>query len=202
MRKFTRAVAPDFLIKKWEAWGAEYKRNRNKKPGFVFQWPTHQKEKINKILKPLLAALTEKHCSFCDNFPLRTKEDSIDHFKPKSVEEYFDIVCQWENLYYCCHNCQQFKKEQYSEYLLRPDAANYSFEKYFIYSFDKHKIKPNPRSSAKEVKQAQTTIDVFGLNDPGNVAGRRNYFDKYSNCVKLGEAIFINDFPFRFMFFQ
>jgi uncharacterized protein (TIGR02646 family) len=198
MRKFLRGDSPAFLISKWKAWGKSYTNNRNKNTGFSFQWPTHQGHKINTLLEPLLAVLTDNHCSFCDNFPIRSKEDSIDHFKPKSRPAYYNIVCQWENLYYCCQNCQQYKKEQYNQYLLRPDAQDFSFDNYFIYSFNTHELLPSPALSANERRKAQTTIDIFGLNDQGHIAARRISLERYEGKINLGEVVVVSDFPYRF----
>lgn len=198
MRKFTRGESPDFLKSRWKKWGNSYINNRNKNPGFPFQWATYKGVKINTLIEPLLAALTDNHCSFCDNFPIRSKEDSIDHFKPKSTPAYYKLVCQWENLYYCCQNCQQYKLEQYNQYILRPDSNDFSFNDYFIYSYNSHKIEPNPAKTESDQRKAQTTIEIFGLNDKGHIAARRISLERFEGKKNLGEIIEINDFPYRF----
>lgn len=202
MRKFTRGNCPEFLITRWKDWGERYKNNREKNAGFPFQWPTYEGEKINTILEPFLKAQTNDHCSFCDNFPIRSKEDSIDHFKPKSIPAYYEFVCQWENLYYCCQNCQQYKLQQYNESLLRPDDINFSFNEYFIYSYNSHKIDPNPRLSEDERVKAKITIDVFGLNDGGHIAARRISLERYIGKRNQEENIDVNDFPYRFIIIE
>ena len=198
MRKFFRSDSPDFLLNKWKAWGKSYTNNRKKNAGFSFQWPTLEGRKINTLLEPALARQTNDHCSFCDNFPIRSREDSIDHFKPKSRPAYYGLVCQWENLYYCCQNCQQYKSEQYNQFILRPDAENFSFDSYFIYSFNSHEINPNPALTDAEKRKAKTTIDIFGLNDKGHIAARRISLERYERKIDQGENIDKNDFPYRF----
>jgi len=198
MRKFNRIDAPDFLNIKWEKWGEKYKENRIKNPSFIFQWPTFEGKRINTVLEPLLAKQTDDHCSYCDFYPERNKEFSIDHFKPKSKEEFYEIVCQWENLYLCCHSCQQRKGEQYKENLLRPDAEDYTFNRYFIYSYNSHRINPNPALTENDKLKAETTITVFGFNEEGNIAARRINLDRYESNKKCNKDIVINDFAFRF----
>ena len=198
MRKFTRGNVPDFLSRRWVTWGELYKRNRERSPAFAFQWYTYKGQKINTLLEPHLKKQTDDHCSFCDNFPIRAREDSIDHFKPKSIPAYYELVCQWENLYYCCQNCQQYKCEQYDEQLLRPDDVNFSFDIYFIYSYNSHKVDPNPALSEKDYLKAATTIRIFGLNDPGHIAARRISLERYEGKMNQGDDIEINDFPYRF----
>lgn len=202
MRKFTRGESPDFLKSKWKTWGNSYTNNRRKNPAFIFQWATYQGNKVNTLLEPFLAALTDDHCSFCDNFPIRSKEDSIDHFKPKSRPTYYGLVCKWENLYYCCQNCQQYKREQFNQYLLRPDSEDFSFEKYFIYSYASHELEPHPSLTAAEKRKAKTTIDIFGLNDKGHIAARRISLERYEAKRNLGEDIVATDFAYRFTLLQ
>jgi uncharacterized protein (TIGR02646 family) len=198
MRKFSRGESPVFLIHRWRIWGNSYRKNRRKNSGFKFQWPTYKGQKLNTLLEPLLAQQTEHHCSFCDNFPIRSKEDSLDHFKPKSRPAYYQIVCQWENLYYCCQNCQQYKREQYNQHLLRPDSEDYSFDNYFIYSYYSHEIETKPGLDENDRKKAKKTIDIFGLNDRGHIAARRISLERYAAKINLGEEVLIEDFPYRF----
>ena len=202
MRKFIRSDSPDFLKTNWQKWGKKYENSRKINTGFTFQWPIYKGEKINILLEPTLSHQTDFHCSYCDNFPVKSKEDSIDHFKPKSNELYYELVCKWENLYYCCQNCQQYKREQYNDNLLRPDDVDFSFESYFIYSFNSHKIEPNPASPENNKLKAITTINVFGLNDAGQIAARRISLERYESKKKLNENIEINDFPYRFTIFE
>lgn len=202
MRKFTRGESPDFLKSKWKVWGNSYTTNRRNNPSFSFQWATYQGDKVNRLLEPLLAALTDDHCSYCDNFPIRSKEDSIDHFKPKSRPAYYGLVYKWENLYYCCQNCQQYKREQFNQYLLRPDSEDFSFDKYFIYSYASHKLEPHPALSVAEKRKAETTIEIFGLNDKGHIAARRISLERFEAKKNLGEEIVVSDFPYRFTYLQ
>jgi uncharacterized protein (TIGR02646 family) len=198
MRNFLRGNSPAFLRRKWRTWGIRYDTNKRRNLGFVFQWATYNGRKVNTLLKPHLAEQTDGHCSFCDNFPIRSREDSIDHFKPKSRPSYYLLAYQWENLYYCCQNCQQYKREQFNQYLLRPDAVYYSFEHYFIYSFNTNEIEPNPALTNNDRRKAETTISILGLNDEGHIAARRISLERYYGQINLGIEIFINDFPYRY----
>lgn len=202
MRKFLRAKAPDFLNSKWNAWGTRYLNNRKSNSGFTFQLPTFEGQIINKIISPLLAEMTDNHCSFCDKFPVGSKEISIDHFKPKSNPDFYNLVCQWENLYYCCPNCQAFKKEQYNDDLLRPDGNDYSFEKYFIYLYNSHTIEPHPVLDESEKLKAITTIAIFGLNDTSHTITRRHTLERFEGQKTDNLEIEISDFPYRFILLE
>jgi uncharacterized protein (TIGR02646 family) len=199
MRRFERSVPPAFLLQNWQRWGTRYRNNRVRQANFTFQWPTHQGSRINVSVAPLLADQTQAHCSYCDNFPLRSREISIDHFRPKSIDAFYDFVCKWENLYFSCGNCQSTRLERFNSLLLRPDATNYSFEKYFLYSFASHRIDINPTLSRYHKRRARITIDYFGLNDPGHIAARRISFERFEGKVRQGERPNADDFPYRFM---
>ncbi len=198
MRRYTREASPDFLTTRWEQWGERYKNNRIRSYGFVFKWPTFQGKKINTLLEPALSNQTDGHCSFCDTYPDRGKEYSIDHFKPKSNPEYYNIVCQWENLYICCHNCQRSKVEQFNENILRPDSEEYSFEDYYIYNYSTHEIDIRPDISDSKKIKALATREIFGFNHGENPKAREISFDRYRGKISLGETIEINDFPYRY----
>ncbi len=197
MQKFVRTECPAILAEKWQKWGETYAKNRERDPGFVFQWPQIEGQKLNQVLLPELQKMTRQHCSYCDGYPLRIADQTIDHFHPKSDARFYQEVCQWENLYAACRNCQCAKKEDYDEQLLRPDAPDYDFTRYFIYSFIEHTIHPNPRVSSNDQKRAEMTIKIFYLNEPGLIETRRIEFERY-NSTDSTEYI-LDDFSFRFM---
>ena len=199
MRPFIRIASPLLLTQNWRRWGERYRQNRERRAGFIFQWPMQAGVRINHAIGDLLAEQTQSHCSYCDNFPLRTRESSIDHFKPKSIPSFYGIVCKWENLYFSCGNCQMVRGERYHTFLLRPDSATYSFERYFIYSFASHRIDVNPNLSRNNRRRAKITLEYFGLNDPGHIAARRISFERYEGKTSAGEAVEVDDFPYRFM---
>ncbi len=152
MRKFIRIDAPTILleidpkteIRRWVFYGDRYKRKRAINPGFSFQWPTVQGIAINQHILSSLRLQTNDHCSYCDSYPLKKGDNSIDHFLPKSNPDFYEFVCQWENLYYACTHCQHSKAEKVDYLTLRPDESNYTFYRYFIYNYYLHLIEVNP----------------------------------------------------------
>lgn len=195
MLKFTRLHQPEVLTSTWENYGERYRLNRKANPSFVFTWPTIAGETLNKILLPTLLLQTQNHCSYCDHFPLRRGDETIDHFKPKSLEEFYDIVCHWENLYIACKHCQDSKNSSYSKDLLRPDEMLYSFSKFFDYNYTSHKINPSEAESAENKQKALETIRIFDFNHLGLVKARELAYNKFIN----DPSPFINDYNYRFI---
>ena len=194
MRQFTRLLPPQYLTENWEIWSNRYAQNKAKNAGHTFQWATHEGQKMNQKLLPLLTAQTQKHCSYCDAYPMKISDETIDHFKPKGDARFYHLAYQWENLYYCCADCQKAKWEQFSDDLVRPDATDFSFNRYFIVNYLTGEIQANPAATVDEKLCAEVTIKFLGLNHTGQCISRRHSFERYN-----AESD-IDDFAYRFMF--
>ena len=162
MRKFKRAPAPEFLLEIWESWGEEWERLRAANPGARFHWRTFEGEPVNHKLLPALKAQVQDHCSFCDNYPVSPPSyETVEHFRPKALfprEAY-----RWENLYYCCDFCQG-KKDKFDEALLRPDAEDYAFDRFFRWDYTRGTLEANERASAEDQHRATVTLNLYRLN--------------------------------------
>lgn len=198
MLKFTRLQAPEVLTTNWEGYGKRYKQNRIANIGFSFVWPIIEGITLNKILLPTLLLQTQDHCSYCDHFPLRRGDNTIDHFKPKSIEDFHHLVCNWENLYIACKHCQDSKGSLYSENLLRPDEITYSFSKYFIYNYALHKLEANETESLENQFKATETIRIFDFNHLAQIKSRKFAYDKFV----LDASPVMNDYNYRFILLE
>lgn len=198
MRPFRRLPAPQFLRENWQKWSDDFAQKRAADPGFGFQWKTFQGQKVNQLLLPDLAGQTQQHCSYCDFFPPRRADETIDHFLPKGDARFWHFVYQWENLYFVCGHCQRVKMEQHDEALLRPDEPGFSFQRYFIVNYSTGEIDPNPAATDVEKHRAETTIRLFGFNDDGQPTARRHSWERYENMPENQRDM--DDFAFRFMF--
>ena len=202
MRYFFRLPCPDILSEcarnstkpRWIKYGESYTSNRNLNKGFTFQWPIVGGTTINSLILPTLRLQTVNHCSYCDGFPLKKGDNSIDHFLPKT--KFTELVCQWENLYLSCSHCQASKKEDVNNFALRPDQIGFSFNTYFIYNYITNYVEINTSVSASHKQKAEETIKYFDLNHPALVISRRHAFQRYSG----DQNPFLDDYNFRFMF--
>lgn len=198
MRPFERLPAPNFLAENWERWGEEYAARKTANPKFKFTWYKAGYQQVNHRILPDLQAQTEGHCSYCDLYPSRLGDDSIEHFKPKGRAEFYRLAYQWENLYTCCWHCQQAKGEDFDHALLRPDEPGYTFERYFIFNFstDEIEIHPNPDATAEEKHRAETTINLLGMNEKGQPRARMREWRAYDRRV---HGDLLDDYAFRFL---
>ncbi len=198
MRKFERTPAPDFLAQNAEKWGDEYSTKKKNKPSYRFNWKNYQGKPVNQHIEPLLKAMTDEHCAYCDHFPSQTSDDTIDHFEPKGDERFYHLAYVWTNLYSGCADCQKVKKDNYDSDLLRPDAVDFKFHRYFIYDYDRHSIEVRADATPCDQQCATITIQIFGLNRKGLTDARRHAWERY---IGMNSAqINLLDFPYRFMF--
>jgi len=73
----------------------------------------------DKFLRALRQVFNGK-CAYCEStIPLEVTKAEYDHFRPKSgargfekefsTDHYWWLTYEWNNLYYCCSNCNQYK---------------------------------------------------------------------------------------------
>lgn len=101
----------------------------------------------NKFLRALREVFNGK-CAYCESrIPLEVTKSEYDHFRPKSgargfdkefsTDHYWWLTYEWNNLYYCCSNCNQYKSTWFPvEGERSPINMSYndiiSFEKAFL----------------------------------------------------------------------
>jgi uncharacterized protein (TIGR02646 family) len=148
--------------------GRDYAARRRENPRFRFQWPHRDGRSLFDVVREALAAMTAEHCSYCDGHPLdATGVETVDHFRPKGRPEFHELACTWTNLFLTCTACNQAKREQWDEALLRPDDPDFCFEDYFEVRFDSGILEPAGGADAAEQQRARRTIEILKLNRPG-----------------------------------
>lgn len=169
-----RTDAPALLATHGRSIGEDYSARRRENPRYRFQWPRRDGQSVYEVACAALAAMTAGRCSYCDGYPIDdTGEEHIDHFRPKSRAEFYTLVCDWQNLFLICVACNKAKLDQWDEDLLRPDAAGFAVSRYFMFNASTGEIEPNPRADARNIRRAQRTIEILGLNRKGACTSRR-----------------------------
>lgn len=195
MMKFLRPPQPAFLREHYKVWGREHKAKRDGDPTASFQWKSYLGQRVNQLL---LSAFGDhgKHCAFCDGYPLGTfARQTVEHFRP--VSRYPRLAYVWHNLFVCCDRCQGSKHDQFDKKLLKPDADDYAFERYFLVNYKTGELAINPTASEKDQQRAQLTIELYGLNDHGRPQSRLLEYRKYRALIVTGDYQ-LDDFSYRF----
>lgn len=183
MRKFTRANEPAVLQANCTKWNSQWAVlcQTNARPSF--SWYRVDGKTAREHILPALQEQTQRHCSFCDAFPVEgVSNDTVEHFKPKT--QFPDQAYTWTNLYYCCDACQTAKREQWDELLLHADAESYSFAHYFEFDFTTGQIRPNPMAPESDRKRAEVTIALYGLDSPPRRRNRQAIARRWSRQVE------------------
>lgn len=189
MWKIIRSQVPSCLTN-FKEWGKEYAINMPKS----FNWHGTRSILIEELLK-----MTQKHCSFCDAFPMQSDvEDTIEHFRPKAI---FPLLAyHWYNLFVACRNCQKIpkgfgKSPIKFRKLLKPDATNYSFQKFYYFDTATGTIEIRRAGlSNLEIEKAELTRYYYQWNEFGKPESRLNMFEVYKNTKDCNKR------PYRFMF--
>lgn len=192
MERIERSPTPPWLAAKWKEWGKKWEVKYEKtKSSSEFKWKKHQKKSATD-LRQALSDMTARHCSFCDSFPMGPQiPETIEHFRPKT--KYPRLAYHWYNLFLCCGLCQQ-KGDEFSKELLKPDQLDYSFDRYFEIDWFNGKLIPNHDADPSDRKRAQTTIELYRLNDHGKPEDRLREMRMFEDSKSPS----LNDFAYRF----
>jgi len=179
----------DSWLKRRNAWRTSQSEGQSA-PAPVFTWPQWNNASIYQHLLPVLKEQTDAHCSFCDAYPVAgVSTETIEHFYPKTVEEFEHRVLEWENLFYACNGCQNAKGSKFHPALLKPDDPEYSFTRYFRFDFEIGEILPLALEGTPDYERAKETIEHYGLNQCGRPRHRvnaRRDFIRANRCELTG----------------
>jgi len=192
MEKINRTEVPDWLKEKWQEWGEKWQsKYASTKKSKDFQWYRNKNQGYDELVHEL-SEMTQYHCSFCDAYPMGSRiPHSIEHFKPKT--KFPLLAYQWDNFFLCCGICQK-KGDHFDEDLLKPDAENYDFDKYFDIKWDTGELIPNSDASEKDQRRAEITIRLYKLNEYGKPDDRIEELKKFDDS----HSPEIDSFSYRF----
>ncbi|MGL6074413.1 MAG: hypothetical protein ACRC8S_09665 [Fimbriiglobus sp.] len=190
MRKQIRPTLPTDLQADLDEFQTQWDAKHLADPDAPFTWYVRDGVNARDRLLEHLQALNQKHCSFCDGYPIEAfTEEPIEHFRPKSL--FPEVAYQWENLFYICTGCNGNKNDKWHESLVKPDLSEYFFLTYFMFN-QYGDIVENPTASEDIKVAARETIRVYGLNKRNRPSYRMEEFEKF-----LGGRLTIDSYSFR-----
>ena len=194
---FQRGEAPELLVKYGPEITENYVAKRHENPSHRFQWPQRENQSLYRVVYDALKGAGEPYCAYCDGFPMSdTGQEQIDHFRPKSRAEFYELVCSWENLFLICSACNLAKREKWDEALLKPDEPAYDFFDFFSYETDTGKLNPNAGASENKRHRARRTIEILDLNRSGACISRMR---QVKWMMKASNKDDLADFGYRFL---
>lgn len=194
MRRFERLAAPSSLTEAAPEATRRFVERRAVDPSASFFWPQRDGASIYEEVRSIAGAQTDEHCSYCDGFPIgATGRSELDHFVPKEREP--GLAYDWNNLYLACTACNGEKLSKWDPLLLRPDAVDYSFSRYFCFDTLHGSLLPQPGASEHDQARARRTIEILGLNRNDLCRARR---DRLRPRRKYAHA----ELAYRFLFVE
>jgi len=190
--RWRRGPSPPLLDELGPQTAEEFTRRRKVDPGYRFSWPERENRSLGAFVRDELVALNHGHCCYCDSYPIgATGRKEVDHFRPKT--RFPEDVCTWANLYLGCTACNGAKSDQWSRLLLRSDASNFEFARYFSVTPATGAIAPNPRANRRDQARARMTIRVFDLDNADRRIARRK-------TITNPDPAPFNDRAYRFLY--
>ena len=108
-------------------------------------------------------------CGYCEEYD----EGEVDHFRPKS--RFPDLVYEWSNWIFACHNCNQAKGDKWpADGYVDPCTESESSrpENYFTFNMRNGAIVPLRDLDTGTFENAQRMITDLKLNDMHHIVGR------------------------------
>jgi len=189
LRRLVRPSQPECLENNSVKWTEAFVASRQQNPKHRFSWP---KPDCYQAIRKQLSEMTQTHCAFCDGQIGTESRETVEHFRPKS--QFPGFAYQWDNLFPCCDMCQSQKREQFDDGLLKPDAADFAFMRYFVVNFKTGEIEPSPHADEQLQYQAKITIRIYGLNLPARNNARRREWERFCRDPEP----FLDDYNYRF----
>ncbi len=179
MNKLFRTPVPIWLKAKYKEWGKKWKQKYEETgDSKKFKWRRYQRHGYDDLVEEL-ATMTKFHCSFCDAYPMgRRLKCTVEHFRPKTRHPL--LAYTWENLFLCCHNCQE-KEDDFDRKLLKPDQSDYDFDRYFQINWSTGELEANAAAVKEDQERAKITIKLYRLNTNGKPEDRLEELNKFRN---------------------
>jgi uncharacterized protein (TIGR02646 family) len=196
VRKFNRVEAPAGWAASEAKWNQQWVTLLQGNPRATFSWYRSGGQSARDVALPALKEQTLAHCSFCDGFPVEgISRETIEHFRPKCEGKFPERAYSWENLYYCCDQCQSCKGEGWDEGLLAADADDYTFERFFEFDFTTGEMRPSTNATEGDRQRATITLQMYGLDSPSRRRRRCLELRKWTRTKAKGRVL--DEFAYR-----
>lgn len=142
--------------------------------------------------KPVLVREFRRQCVYCRNVDCAAPNlvFGVDHYRPKSISKFADLVCDYSNLYYCCNSCNSRKSnywpadESVGPFIVNP--CDFKMADHLRYRSETGEIEARTANGSH-------TIELLQLNDRSSVTFRKTtdrLITKMSNdIVELNREI-------------
>lgn len=205
MIKIEKQSAPEFLFSKTAELAKEKvedffsSKSRGQKR---YSWPFMRE--IDKQLKIYLHEVFHGKCGYCEIKIESSQEGTIDRYRPNNgvrdkkkyhQDLYWWLAYEWDNLIYCCKDCNQYKGNYFpiaGERVFKP-KSDFSSENRLLLNpyLDKpddhlaHEIYGEPYHIYATSDEGNQTIELLRLNRTNLIEGRRRAKYEIEESIEL-----------------
>lgn len=188
MRKVERLPEPDSLKEHAEEWTKEL-MNEIQAKGSYDKADKNIKDKYRQEdVKRTLETMYNKHCCYCESVIGISSYGRIEHLRPKSLPQFYELAFDWDNLHWCCEICNtSYKKARWNFQFPILDPS-----KDEISQFLRLNLTTGEYEDIGNDRRAKTTIAHTGINREELVKARRRiiirFLKDYKVHLKCGDA--------------
>lgn len=144
---------------------------------------------VNMQRNPSLAADASEYgvlCAYCEGAVYTDRH--LEHFRRKNPKYFPKLTFEWSNLFLACgssQHCGHYKDRKSApsynpDDLIKPDEMD---PEDYLYFHSSGEVRARAGIAPTEEVKAQTTIQVFGLNNPSLCGLRYKSLQKYKEII-------------------
>lgn len=157
-------------------------------------WGDEAFNPVREILRHQLNLEQDGLCIYCER-ELDQDLGHVEHIKPRN--SFHALRFTYDNLAHSCNgpnHCGPKKDRKVLPIEPRPDC-----NRFFSLSFLDGRIIPSLGLNANETQDAQETVDILGLDEPGLARQRKGYADTIRALSAQEAQAFLATAPFRWI---
>ncbi len=195
--KFLYSETVELAIEKIEEFFTS--KNRSQKR---YNWPFMRE--IDKQLKVYLHDIFHGKCGYCEIKIMSPQEGTIDRYRPNDgvrdkkkyhQDLYWWLAYEWDNLIYCCKDCNQYKGNYFpitGERIFKPESDFSSENRLLLNPYLdepgdhlRHKIYGEPYHIYATSDEGNQTIELLRLNRTNLIEGRKRAKDEIIDSIEF-----------------
>ncbi|MGB8260005.1 MAG: retron system putative HNH endonuclease [Terracidiphilus sp.] len=182
MIRVERCAAPEVLARNKNIWDEALRTARS---------PRQRKQALyrygHRQIKSALRVVFHDKCAYCESHISHVEYGHIEHFRPKSKQEFEHLAFEWDNLFLACSICNgvEYKSDRFpspKEGGPPINPCDDSPEDHLSFFFDQV---AKVATVVHKTERGKTTIDLVGLNRPELRAYRSRQVEKLAALARF-----------------
>lgn len=180
MRRVKRLPKPGSLVEYDKLWTKELIDEINKTGSYAKTDDSFKNKYRQEDVKDTLEKMYNRHCCYCESIIGISSYGRIEHLRPKSRPQFYQLTFAWENLHWCCEICNtSYKKAKWDFQNPILDPSKEDIENYLLLN-----LTTGEYEGIENNLRAKTTILHTGMNRKSLVKARRQMIIRFLKDFK------------------